>query len=115
MDQAYRLTLPTFLAIDYAQVLSDLDDQISQHQICFEGCLAKPEATWQKIIAPLQAQNEKLEDFWGLISHLHHVANEDALRQVYDKGLERLTQYYAQNAQNRDYYQKVLSIHQHWQ
>ncbi|HEY7772068.1 MAG TPA: M3 family metallopeptidase, partial [Marinagarivorans sp.] len=61
--------------------------------------LAKP--TWDNLIAPLEADGDKLGQAWAPVGHLNLVCNTAELRDAHEKALALLSPYYTALGQNK--------------
>ena len=110
MDETQGLSYPNFSKIQIDAVAETLKSLIDEHKKSFYAQLNQANFTWENLLLPLQEQDEPLEDYWSLISHLHQVANSDALREVYQDGIQTLSAYHSKLAQDPDYYRAVKSL-----
>jgi len=65
---------------------------------------------WEAFVAPLEDANERLGRAWGQVTHLHAVLDSPALREAYNAGLPKLTQYWTELAQNRPLFEKYRAL-----
>jgi len=49
--------------------------------------------TWENLVAPLEEAGDKLEQSWSPVSHLNGVKNNDDLREVYERCIQKLTEF----------------------
>jgi oligopeptidase A len=68
--------------------------------------------SWKNFIEPLDDISDKLNQFWGPVSHLNAVANTEALRSAYNECLPLLSDYYTELGQNKALYQQYLTLKQ---
>lgn len=61
-------------------------------------------ATWQDTLVPVDLMNQRLARAWSPASHLHAVADNEALRETYNRCLALISDYYTEQAQNPDLY-----------
>ena len=66
--------------------------------------------TWDGFVQPFEDANEHLSRAWGQVGHLNMVMNSPELREVYNANLPKVTQYYAELAQNLALFQKYKAI-----
>lgn len=66
--------------------------------------------TWDNFMQPLSDANERLTRAWGQVGHLNAVMNSEALREVYNANLPKVTQYYAELGQNLGLFNKVKAV-----
>lgn len=67
-------------------------------------------ATWTDVIEPLESALEKLGRAWSAVGHLTGVMDSEALREVYNTNLPRMTQFYIELSQNDALFQKYKAI-----
>ena len=104
--------LPRFEEIRSKHVAPALDQLLAENRERCQRLLADVAApTWDNFIQPLADANERLSRSWGQVSHLNAVMNSAPLREVYNANLPKITQYYAELAQNLALFQKVKAIH----
>ena len=65
---------------------------------------------WQNFVCPLQQSNEKLNRVWSQINHLNSVVNNEELRIIYNKNLNKVTKYHSELSQNELIYKKFKNI-----
>ncbi|MDA9210779.1 M3 family metallopeptidase [Methylophilaceae bacterium] len=66
--------------------------------------------TWENFVCPLQQSNERLSRVWSQINHLNSVVNNEELRIIYNKNLNKVTKYYSELSQNQLIYKKFKKI-----
>lgn len=103
--------LPRFKEIRSKHVAPALDQLLTENRELIGRLLADTSVpTWDNFIQPLSDANERLSRLWGQVSHLNAVLNSAPLREVYNANLPRISQYYAELAQNLVLFQKVKAI-----
>lgn len=63
------------------------------------------EPTWDNVVAPFEEASDLLEQTWSPISHLNSVKNSDELRDVYQRCIEKLTEFGTAIDQHEPLYQ----------
>lgn len=66
--------------------------------------------TWQNFVQPMENANERLSRAWGQVSHLNAVMNNPKLREVYNANLPKITQHYAELAQDQGLFEKFKQL-----
>lgn len=66
--------------------------------------------TWDSLVAPLEAREDKLNNVWSPVSHLNGVANDEALRQAYNQSIALLTDYNTQMGQNNELFEAYQKL-----
>jgi len=97
--------LPPFAAILPEHVepaISQLIEQGRQHLQQLLSGLTAP--TWETLVAPLEASDDRLEKAWAPVSHLNSVRNNPQLREAYNASLAKLTEYSTEVGQNEALY-----------
>lgn len=94
------LNLPDFSAIQLNQIESQLDTLLQQGRDTVQQLSALQEPTWQNFALPMQTIDQAIEDYFAPISHLNGVQNSQALRDVYQVCVEKLTAYSSELGQN---------------
>lgn len=66
--------------------------------------------TWETLVAPLEAESDKLDQAWAPVSHLNSVRNNEDLRQAYNTSVGLLTEYSTEFSQNETLYQAYQQL-----
>ncbi|WKJ91039.1 M3 family metallopeptidase [Methylomonas montana] len=67
--------------------------------------------TWQNLIEPIEAAEDRLNKAWSPVSHMNSVVNSEAMRDAYNACLGKLSEYATETGQNRALYQAYHAIH----
>ncbi|MHB1951163.1 MAG: M3 family metallopeptidase, partial [Acidiferrobacteraceae bacterium] len=67
-------------------------------------------ATWDAVIEPLEALDERLQRLWSPVSHLHAVRDDESLRAAYNACLPGLSAYHSEVAQDERVYRVYRSV-----
>jgi oligopeptidase A len=102
--------LPSFTKIQPEHILPALKQVLDENRATIKQCLSQSSYNWQNTVQTMAELEDRLNRLWSPISHLHNVQDSDALREVYDKGLEWLTEYQTEVGQNEQLYQAYQSI-----
>lgn len=103
--------LPEFSGIRPDHVEPALDVLLTQNRERIAALLADESATgWDSFVAAMEELDERLHRMWSPVSHLNSVMDSDALREVYDRCLPRLTEYATEVAQNPQLYQRYRQL-----
>ncbi len=97
--------LPPFSAIKAEHVEPAVRQLIDEGRAHLQQLLAKKPASWDELVAPIEADGDQLEQAWSPVSHLNSVANSEALRQAYNASIGLLTDYATEFSQNEALYQ----------
>lgn len=85
--------LPPFSKIKPEHVVPAVEHGIEQCKKTIEQVLAGKDFTWQGLVMPLEEADDKLSRLFSPVSHMHSVVNSQALREVYDQVLPKLSEY----------------------
>jgi oligopeptidase A len=97
--------LPKFSQIEPSQINAQLDVIISENLQKIETILSQnTDYTWDNLVAPIDALNDTLANFWSPVSHLNSVCNTDELRIAYNEAQPKLSSYYTKLGQNYQLY-----------
>ncbi|MFZ5556282.1 MAG: M3 family metallopeptidase [Pseudomonadota bacterium] len=103
--------LPRFPDIRPEHVTPAVDELLAQGRAVTERLAGSAETpTWDSVMKPLDDANERIGRAWGQVSHLNAVMNSPELREVYNANLPKVTQYYAELAQNQALFSKLKAI-----
>ncbi len=93
--------LPRFADIRPEHVGPAIDALVEENGRILEQVLAEAGSpSWERFVLPLEEANERLSRAWGQVAHLNAVVNTPALRDAYNATLPKVTQYWAELAQN---------------
>ncbi len=97
--------LPTFSAIEAAHVEPAIDELLqrcrSNLRQVLDGVKQGP-VSWERLVAPLEEQDDILNKAWSPVSHLNSVKNSESLRAAYTSTLSKLTAYGTEVGQNSE-------------
>ncbi len=101
--------IPDFSALDVAATSDALEALLAAHRAELDTLLATWTAapdhlSWNQVIGPLEAQQDRLDCLWGPIVHLNAVQQTPELRAIYHAALPKLSGYYTDLAQNAALY-----------
>lgn len=103
--------IPDFAAIRAEHVEPAIDRILADNRAELEGLLAANENyTWNNLIAPIEAMDDRLNRAWSPVSHLNAVLNSEALRQAYNTCLPKLSEYATERGQNERLYRAYRQI-----
>ena len=106
--------LPAFDRIAPEHVLPAIETCLSHYRQKVEAVLAQAGSapTWDTLMAPLEAEEAALEQAWGPVTHLHSVADSEALRQVYQPALDQITDFSSELGQHRGLFEAMKRLQQ---
>jgi oligopeptidase A len=103
--------LPRFAEIKPDHVGPAVETLLAENRALIAQLLRDHSAPgWDNFMQPLDDANERLSRAWGQVGHLNAVMNSPELREVYNANLPRVTQYYAELAQNVELFKKVKAL-----
>ena len=104
--------LPAFDRFAPDQVLPAIDACLSRftQRVTQVTAAAGSEPSWDTLMAPLEIEEAALERAWGPVTHLHSVADSDALREVYQQALDQITEFSSALGQNRELFEAVKRL-----
>ncbi|MFA5826114.1 MAG: M3 family metallopeptidase [Gallionellaceae bacterium] len=103
--------LPRFAEIKPEHVTPAVDELLARNRALTAKLLADTTPpTWTNFVQPFEDANEHLSRAWGQVGHLNMVMNSPELREVYNANLPKVTQYYAELAQNLALFEKYKTI-----
>ncbi|QKT03683.1 oligopeptidase A [Ectothiorhodospiraceae bacterium 2226] len=86
--------LPAFSQIRPEHVEPAIDQILADNRAAREALLAQAGPyTWDNLVAPLEALEDRLERAWSPVGHLNAVVNSEALRAAYNACLPKLSAY----------------------
>ena len=95
-------TLPLFSEIKPEHVESAIDQLLAEARLVLEEKLqTRKNYSWEKLIQPLEAVENKLHKAWSPVSHLNAVLNSEELRAAYNACLPKLSDYATEMGQNK--------------
>lgn len=97
--------LPAFDQIRAAHVQPAIERLVADNLQAIETLVANPEPSWDNLVAPLEALNDRLERAWAPVSHLNAVVQTEELRQAHDACLPLLSDYSTKLGQHQGLYQ----------
>lgn len=106
-----KTMLPKFQTIIPEQIKSTIEKQITENKQALNKLLSQPAPfTWKSLMQPLENMSDELNKIWSPISHLHSVAETDALRTAYNATLPLLTDYHTEISQNEKLYKAIAAL-----
>lgn len=103
--------LPRFTAIRTEHIEPAIDEILTDNQHRIDEVLARAaHPTWENVVAPLEAINDRLRKAWSPIAHMNAVVNSEALRAAYNACLPKISEYYTDLGQNERLYRALRSI-----
>lgn len=97
-----QVCLPEFSRIRIEDIEAQLDALLAANRQQLQALKQQTSPTWASFAQPIQAMDVALDDFWAPVSHLNAVQNSDALREVYQRCIAKLTEYGSELGQDAD-------------
>jgi oligopeptidase A len=105
--------LPHFPAIRPEHVEPAIDRLLADNRAQIAALLdANETPTFDTLIAPIEALEERLSRAWSPVSHLNAVMNSEALRAAYNTCLPKLSDYHTELGQNERLFRAFEAIAQ---
>ena len=102
--------LPPFSEIRPEHVQPAVEQLIASGRQVIEEVLARGDFSWDGLVAPLEAEDERLSRAFGPAGHLNAVAQNEALRKAYNACLPMLSDYSTEVGQNTALYQAYQTL-----
>ena len=102
--------LPLFQHIQTDDVLPALDAELEKQRQCLNTLVKVKQPSWLNIMQPLEMMDESLSRIWGPVSHLNSVCDSDALREVYQQGVQKISAWNTELAQNEALFAAIRCI-----
>jgi oligopeptidase A len=103
--------LPHFSKIKPAHVRPAVEQLLTESRQQVEDLLAhNSDYTWDNLVAPLEAMDDRINRAWSPVSHLNSVVNTDELRDVYNSCLPLLSEYSTELGQHEGLYKAYRQI-----
>ena len=103
--------LPAFSQILPDHVQPAVESVLAGYRSAIDAIVADPQArTFAGVMQAQEALENRLERVWSPVSHLHAVADSEALRNAYAEALEKITEHSTELGQNRGLYAAVKGV-----
>ena len=103
--------LPQFSAIQPAHILPAVEATLDDYRARIDALITTPSAhTFANTLLPQEASEQRLEQVWSPVTHLHAVADTEALRTAYAAAEQRISEFSAELGQNRKLYNAVKAV-----
>ncbi len=101
-----------FPALQPAQVLPTFEWLLADNRAAIEAILdAQPTPpSWQSLVRPLEALEDRLDRAWAPVGHLNGVTNTPEWRAAYEGVLPKLTEYHTALGQNRRLFEAYQAL-----
>jgi oligopeptidase A len=103
--------LPPFTVIKAKHIEPALTACLQQNLAQIETLLSNnTDYTWENLIAPMEVAENQLERLWSPVSHMNSVVNTPKLRDAYNAGLPKLSEYSTAVGQNKALFQAIQTV-----
>lgn len=108
--------LPPFGEIKPEQIVPAISTLLAELNTELENLEAGVTPTWEGLVEPLTAIEERLSWSWGIVSHLMGVKNSPELREAYETVQPQVVQFFNKLSQSQPIYQafKALKESSQW-
>ncbi|WP_345991982.1 M3 family metallopeptidase [Sulfurimonas sp. HSL-1716] len=96
--------------INLSTFIDDLTSIIEQNNKKTDELLCIKEKTFANFIKPFEMMDEKLDQFFTLLSHINSVKNSKETQEVYSRSLPIITEYSTKLSQNLNIYKAMKEI-----
>ncbi len=104
-------TLPQFSKIKPEHIEPAIDSLLAEaRDTVAQQLQANTNYSWDNLIAPIEAVEDKLNKAWSPVSHLNSVVNNDELRDAYNACLPKLSAYSTEMGQNQALFKAYQTI-----
>jgi oligopeptidase A len=103
--------LPPFSRIRPEHVEPAIDQLLAEaRQRILELIEGNTRYTWENLVEPLEAIDDRINRAWSPVSHMNAVVNAEALREAYNACLPKLSEYSTEMGQNEGLYSAFRQI-----
>ena len=102
--------LPPFSEIQTAQVIPAITQILTELETELTNLEANVTPTWDGLVEPLTAIEEKLNWSWGIVSHLMSVQNSAELREAYETMQPKVVEFGNKLSQSKPIYQAFKAL-----
>lgn len=103
--------LPRFEDVKAEHVTPAMDTLLAEAKATIETLtLDSTPATWADFALKLENMEERISRAWSQVGHMNAVVNSPALREAYNDNLSKLTEFYADLAQDERLYAKFRAL-----
>ncbi len=92
--------LPQFAGIEVSTLVSRLEALLAAQRARIAALAHAETGEWDAIVTPMEEMADELHRFFGPVSHLHGVADTEALRAVYSECVSRVSAFGAELEQD---------------
>src|SRR5699024_618111 len=104
--------MPDFAAITPAHAEPAVDSLIAEARATIDHCTEDADTpTWDALIAPIDAAEERISRAFSPVGHLHSVMDSPAWREAYQNCVAKLTDFNTEVGQNTALFEAVQRLH----
>jgi oligopeptidase A len=92
--------LPKFDHVRIEHMEPAIDQILSDNRVQIQDLAGQDDPSWDTLALPMEALEDRLNNAWSVISHLNGVMNNEDIRAVHKRCLEKLTEYTTEISQN---------------
>ena len=93
--------LPPFSSIRPEHVVPAVEQLLAGARLQVRELLERnTHYTWENLVEPLEAMDDRINRAWSPVSHMNAVVNTEALREAYKACLPKLSEYSTEMGQN---------------
>ncbi len=102
--------LPPFDKIEASHVVPAITELLKQLETDLTNLEANVTPTWEGLVEPLTAMEEKLGWSWGIVGHLMGVKNSPELRETYETMQPEIVKFYNKLSQSKPLYEAFKGL-----
>jgi len=102
--------LPPFDQIEASHIVPAITEILKQLETDLVNIEKSVTPTWDGLVEPLTAMEEKLGWSWGIVGHLMGVKNSPELREAYEKMQPEIVKFYSKLSQSKPLYEAFKGL-----
>ncbi|MFW7381652.1 MAG: M3 family metallopeptidase [Oligoflexus sp.] len=106
----HNLKLPAFDKIEPQHVIPAVETILNDCEQELAAIEAKENATWNSLVAPMEAMSRRFGAVWGPVTHLVNVKNSQPLRDAFNQVLPRVVKFSLQFSQSQPIHRSLKKI-----
>jgi oligopeptidase A len=106
-------TLPAFTQIKPEHIEPAIDSLLGDYRVAIDALTHSDAHGFDEVMLAQERLEQRLANAWSPVSHLHSVADSEALREAHGQAEEKLTDHAIELGQNRDLYAAVQAVADH--
>lgn len=105
-----KMTFPDFKAIKPENIEKNLDALLQSNLDAIDTLLKQDTFTWENLIGPMETLDDRLNQYWSPIQHMHAVVSTPTLRDAYNACIPKLSDYATKIGHNKTLFEAIKSI-----